>query len=296
VAVAGFWLLFRAARLHVEAPESYAAQTLARRLGDLQDPARTVARRQRPPWPAYPGARIKHERASSLAGIPLMQQTLEAPGEPARILAFYRSRLIRQGWVEDTDAHYGIQPNVSRLQGRPVNLQDETFLRRYERIKRTRLAMRKRDAFLEVQVDPATRGYRQTVSLRYFGVSGPESIARLLRPVPSRTLRMAREIPLLSKRERMGGETFASRVYVSSGSPSHLFEQMRDTLLGEGWSEVHLPATPPEADAEARRLGYFQRDGDLSILHVQDGDSRKYRTVGLLTRITGARPAGASLE
>lgn len=295
IAAAGFWLIWRTARLYAEPPEPYAAQTLAERLGGLQAPERSASRPLRPPWPSYPGAKVKQERESALAGIPLVQQTLEAPGSPTRILGFYRARLARRGWVEDTDAHYGIQPNVSQLQGRPVNLQNETFLRRYDHIKRTRLAMRKRDGFIEVQVEPTDRGYRQTVSLRYVGAAGPESIARLLRPVPSRAMGMASEIPLLSKQEQLGSESIQSRVYVSKTSTSRLFDRMRSTLVGSGWSEVDLPVRPGEA-SESRKLGYFRRGGDLSILHVQDGDTREYRTVGLLTQITGADPIDSSLE
>jgi hypothetical protein len=244
-------------------PSSYAGETLGR-----PPPAAPQGREHiRFPWPKYPGAKEKGRSRIVLNQVPIVEQTLEARGQPERVLAFYRRVMHARGWRDNTESFYHIERNVLGNTTSLRNLQDENYLRRYDAITRSKLSLVRKDHSILIEVSPGEKG-KQLIELRY---AGTPSIMDMVQDMADQARRSSDgPAAFLEAGGAPGAEGARSRVFYSETSEADTFRTVAAMLEREGWQRTALPKVKGLAGVpRGPHQAFFSREDQVALLAVK---------------------------
>jgi hypothetical protein len=240
------------------------------------------------PWPTYPGAQVTGEYQIDLEPFPLQQQELVIAAPPERIVDFYRSRLSAKGFQDISDRIFNFDPDWSDRLGHPVSLQDERFVRGYDKMRRTTLLLERGEQMIHLQVLPGPKRWKQQVQLLAFTRDAPDQMAERNRP---RELEPGSGIVTLAGAPNtwdVGSERYSTQFFRSRKGVDQMFARLRERLERDGWVQKQYGDASDRLDVRGAALGYFIRRNEESLLLVSPGDDGA-SSQALITTFGGSR-------
>lgn len=230
------------------------------------------------PLPLYPGAKDEEFGQLHMNENPFFRCDYEVAATTEDVLRFYRQRLGRGGWRDTTDDLLAQSSLSQDTPSRPgvLDLQDETFLRYYDHVKRTQATFTRRGAFATIVVDQGSRPYLTRVGIRHMEGGGPEEFARELAGImdPSEN---GSERPLIFSQQFGARESLQTRILTSRKSAKTMRDQMSASYVDKGWTRVEMP---PEAEPKDGFGACLIRGQEMVILHAnRDPESRGSKVI-----------------
>ncbi len=220
------------------------------------------------PWPRFPGCQATEPSEMTINGVRTVSEEWEICAGGAEVLSFLKEQMGARGWVDCTEAIYGLDPeSVGRT---ATGLQDKDYIETYEQTIDSCLAMRDRTRFMQATLEPGTaRGWiraslfmAETPSYDIFSRDLAMSLGSVSEPGDS--------AGGASFVEESHGSTYDTRVLNSVMDTDALVDEFVKNLSSDSWRVVLV--APGDVDGRSARCALFQKDRNYAYLTVTAGE------------------------